>query len=86
MLVAERRWNLVLDNNITVKLPESNPFAAVADLVRLDATEKLLSRAVSVVDLRIEDRVTVHTAPGADSGAEPLKAVPMPQARLEAHM
>ncbi len=85
VLVAERRWNLVLDNNITVKLPESNPFLAVADLVALDESEKLLSRAVSVVDLRIEDRVTVHTLAETEPG-ETSNAVPMPQARLGARM
>ena len=84
VLVAERRWNLVLDNGITVKLPESNPFAAVADLVALDENEKLLSRAVSIVDLRLEDRVTVHPAPETETSDETPAALPMPQARLGA--
>ena len=84
VFVAERRWNLVLGNGITVKLPESNPFAAVAELVVLDESESLLSRAVSIIDLRIEDRVTVHTAPDADRDGERPRAAPMPQARLGA--
>ena len=84
VLVAERRWNLVLDNGITVKLPESNPFAAVAELVALDANENLLSRAVSIVDLRLEDRVTVHPAPDTETGGQTPKGVPMPQIRLGA--
>jgi cell division protein FtsQ len=84
VFVAERRWNLVLDNGITVKLPESNPFAAVAELVTIDEREELLSRVISVVDLRLEDRVTVQPAPNADKDGETLKAVPMPQARLGA--
>jgi len=84
VLVAERRWNLVLNNGITVKLPESNPFAAVADLVALDASENLLSRAISIVDLRLEDRVTVLPAPDAKNGGEAPDGAPMPQARLGA--
>jgi len=84
VLVAERRWNLILDNGITVKLPESNPFAAVAELVALDEREELLSRAVSIVDLRLEDRVTVQPVPDAEMGDETPKAVPMPHARLGA--
>lgn len=83
VLVAERRWNLVLDNGITVKLPEGNPFAAVADLVALDASDNLLSRAVSVVDLRLDDRVTVHTAPEAESSGETPKAVPLPMPQVK---
>lgn len=82
--VAERRWNLVLDNGITVKLPEANPFAAVAELVALDESENLLSRAVSVVDLRLEDRITVHPAPNAGRGGQTPKTAPMPQAGLGA--
>ncbi len=84
VLVAERRWNLVLNNGITVKLPEANPFAAVADLVALDQREDLLSRAISIVDLRLEDRITVHIVPDAETSGETLKAVPMPQAGLGA--
>jgi len=84
VLVAERRWNLVLNNGITVKLPESNPFAAVAELVALDKREKLLSRAVSIVDLRLEDRVTVFPAPETETGGEAPETAPMPQARLGA--
>jgi len=84
VLVAERRWNLILDNGITVKLPESNPFAAVAELVTLDDNEELLSRAVSIVDLRLEDRVTVQPAPDAEPDRETPTAVPMPHARLGA--
>ena len=84
VLVAERRWNLVLDNGITVKLPENDPFAAVAELAALDQREKLLSRAVSIVDLRLEDRITVHTTPEKETGGERLKAVPTPPAGLGA--
>ncbi len=84
VLVAERRWNLVLGNSITVKLPESNPFAAVAELMVLDESEGLLSRAVSVIDLRIADRITIQTAPQVDSGDDGRKAAPLPQARLGA--
>ena len=84
VLVAERRWNLVLNNGITVKLPEGNPFAAVAELVALDASENLLSRAVSIVDLRLEDRVTVQPVPDPELGDETPNDVPMPQARLGA--
>ena len=81
--VAERRWNLILDNGITVKLPEADPFAAIAELVRLDERENLLSLAVSIVDLRLEDRITVQPVNAQPDGKAP-KSVPMPQARLGA--
>ncbi len=50
----------------------------------LDESEGLLSRAVSVIDLRIADRITIQTAPQVDSGDDGRKAAPLPQARLGA--
>ncbi|HSG95275.1 MAG TPA: cell division protein FtsQ/DivIB, partial [Afifellaceae bacterium] len=83
--VADRRWNLILNNGITVKLPEGDPFAAVAELVVLDERENLLSRAVSVVDLRLEDRITVQPAAISEPvGKKTPTVAPMPQARIGA--
>ena len=58
-LVAGRRWDIRLDNGVTVKLPERAPEAALAELVALDRQHALLSRGVASVDLRIADRIAV---------------------------
>ncbi len=60
ILVAERRWNLKLINGIDVRLPETDVDAALHRLVDLDRDKKLLTRDISVVDLRLPDRVTVR--------------------------
>jgi cell division protein FtsQ len=60
ILVAERRWNLRLDNGIDVRLPESGLEQALDRLVALDRDKKLLSRDIVAVDLRLPDRVTVR--------------------------
>jgi cell division protein FtsQ len=65
ILVANRRWNLKLKNGIDIKLPETGVEAALATLVRLDQTKKLLTRDIEVVDLRLSDRVTVRLSDGA---------------------
>jgi cell division protein FtsQ len=62
--VADRRWDLYLDNGVTVKLPEKNLRGALAQLVKLDAERQLLARDVIVVDLRLPDRVTVRLPEG----------------------
>jgi cell division protein FtsQ len=62
--VAGRRWDLYLDNGVTVKLPEKDLRAALAHLVKLDAERQLLARDVVVVDLRLPDRVTVRLPEG----------------------
>jgi cell division protein FtsQ len=62
VLVAERRWNVVLKNGIDVRLPETDAEKALDTLVQLDRDNKLLSRDIAVVDLRLADRVTVRLA------------------------
>ena len=64
--VSERRWNLVLHSGITVKLPENDTAAALATLARIDREEGLLARNISIVDLRMADRMIVRLA--EDSG------------------
>ncbi|MBM3528874.1 MAG: cell division protein FtsQ/DivIB [Alphaproteobacteria bacterium] len=60
ILVAERRWNLKLESGIDIRLPETGVAQALDTLVKLDRDKKLLSRDVSVIDLRLPDRVTVR--------------------------
>lgn len=64
VLVAGRRWDLHLENGVTVKLPEKNVPEALAQLVALDSEEQLLGRDVIVIDLRLPDRVTVRLPEG----------------------
>ena len=65
ILVAERRWNLRLDNGIDVRLPETGVVGALDRLVALDHDKKLLSRDITMVDLRLPDRVTVRLSDAA---------------------
>jgi cell division protein FtsQ len=60
VLVAERRWNLRLKNGIDIRLPEAEPVEAMEALLALDREKKLLARDVTMIDLRIRDRVTVR--------------------------
>ncbi|MEZ5812080.1 MAG: cell division protein FtsQ/DivIB [Rhizobiaceae bacterium] len=63
--VADRRWDLRLDNGITVKLPETGDEEAMADLVALDRSQGILSRDVASIDMRLGDRLTVRLTPDA---------------------
>ena len=74
ILVADRRWNIKLQNGIDIRLPEDGVAAALETLVQLDADKKLLSRDIDVVDLRLSDRVTVRLSDAAMAArAEALK-------------
>src|SRR6185369_5889140 len=57
VLVAERRWNVMLKNGIDVRLPEGDVERALDTLVRLDRDNKILSRDIAAIDLRLMDRV-----------------------------
>ena len=75
ILVAERRWNLRLENGIDVRLPETSVEDALDRLVALDRDKKLLSRDITIVDLRLPDRVSVRLSDtAAQARDEALKA------------
>ena len=61
--VAERRWNLQLDNGIDIRLPEANPQAAWDRLAELEAEHKLLERDIIAIDLRLPERLVVRMRP-----------------------
>jgi cell division protein FtsQ len=74
VLVAERRWNVVLDNGIEVLLPEAAADQALDRLVQLDRDDKLLNRDITAIDLRLADRVTVRLSDEAAAArAEAMK-------------
>lgn len=62
--VGSRRWNIRLDAgdgvSVDVQLPERNAGAAWSRLAELERTNKLLDRSISVIDLRIPDRLIVR--------------------------
>lgn len=65
VLVGERRWNLKLSDGIDVRLPEKDVDAALTVLAKLDKDEKLFSRDITAIDLRLPDRLTVRLSEDA---------------------
>ncbi|RWF13933.1 MAG: cell division protein FtsQ, partial [Mesorhizobium sp.] len=68
--VGERRWDLKLENGITVKLPEDGEDQALAELVKLDRDNGLLTRDIAAVDMRLSDRLVVELSPEAATQRE----------------
>jgi cell division protein FtsQ len=74
VLVGERRWNLRLKNGIDVALPEAQTGAALERFVTLDRQKNLTTRDITVIDLRLPDRVTVRLSDAAaQARADALK-------------
>lgn len=66
--MGERRWDLVLDRDQRILLPEDNPVRALERLIALDQAEGILSRDITAVDLRSDRRPTLRlSAQGADT-------------------
>jgi cell division protein FtsQ len=65
--VADRRWNLRLKSGTDVRLPEEDADVALMRLVALDRDKHILSRDVSMIDMRFPDRVVVRLS---DEAAE----------------
>lgn len=63
--VSKRRWNLKMDNGVEIRLPEEGMAEAFERLARLERTDRLLSRDITVVDLRQPDRLVVRLSDGA---------------------
>jgi cell division protein FtsQ len=62
VLVGKRRWNIRMDNDVDVKLPEDGAAAAWKRFADLNKQNDLLSKDISVVDMRQPDRVVVRQA------------------------
>ena len=67
IFVGERRWNLRLKDALDIRLPENDVGNALASLSKLDKEEKLFSRDIVAIDMRLPDRLTVQLS---DDGAK----------------
>ena len=59
-LVGERRWDVYLDGRIEVRLPADRPQAAWRRLAKEQKASGLVSRAVTSIDLRNPDWLTLE--------------------------
>lgn len=74
VLVSGRRWNLKTTDGVDVLLPETNPAAAVASLVRLQRGARILDKAVLSIDLRQPGRMIARLTDDAAAARAELTA------------
>jgi cell division protein FtsQ len=72
ILVGERRWNLRLKDGLDIRLPEHDVGNALAALSKLDREDRLFSRDIVAVDMRLPDRLTVQLSEDAAKAREDL--------------
>jgi len=72
VFVGERRWNLRLKDGLDIRLPENEVGNALDTLSALDKEERLFSRDIVAVDMRLPDRLTVQLSEDAAKAREEL--------------
>lgn len=72
VFVGERRWNLRLKDGLDIRLPENDVGNALAALSRMDKEDKLFSRDIVAVDMRLPDRLVVQLSEDAAKAREEL--------------
>jgi len=82
--VSGQRWNIVMSGpmgDIEVRLPEDDPVSAWHELAKIEAEHKLLERKITMVDMRLPDRLVVRLPDGLD---QTEKTIPNPTAHRKA--
>ena len=72
VFVGERRWNLRLKDGLDIRLPENDVGNALAALSKLDKEDRLFSRDIIAIDMRLADRLTVQLSEDAAKAREDL--------------
>ncbi len=63
--MGARRWDVVLDRDQRILLPEEQPVQALERVIALNQVQELLERDVAAVDMRLAGRPTVRMKPTA---------------------
>ncbi len=66
-MVGARRWDLRMKNGVTVKLPAQDAGLALRYLARAQESDDILNKDLEMIDMRVPERITVRTRPGAVS-------------------
>jgi cell division protein FtsQ len=63
--MGERRWDVVLDRDQRILLPEDAPVQALERVIALGQVHEMLERDLAVVDMRLSARPTIRMNPAA---------------------
>src|SRR4051812_44550300 len=72
IFVGERRWNLRTKDGLDIRLPENDVGNALATLSQLEQDDRLFSRDIVAIDMRLSDRLTVQLSDDAGKARDEL--------------
>ncbi len=73
--VGERRWDLVLNGDLRIMLPEDQPVMALDQVLALDQAQDLLARDLVAIDMRTPQHPTLRLADAARTELRRIKAL-----------
>lgn len=73
--IGERRWDLVLDRDQIIRLPEHEPIGALAQVIALDQAKDLLGRDLVIVDMREPSRPTLQLSEPAQDEMRRIRSI-----------
>jgi len=73
--MGARRWDVILDGDQRILLPQTNPVAALERVIAMDAAMDVLARDVAIVDLRLGPRPTLRLRAHAVEELQRIRAV-----------
>jgi cell division protein FtsQ len=76
--VGNRRWDVVLDREQRILLPQTGAVAALERVLALDAAQDLLARDITVVDMRHPQRPVLRLSPDAAAELARIRQMPTP--------
>lgn len=75
--VGERRWDVMLEDDRRILLPEVSPVRALEQVLALHQAQEILDRDVELVDMRNPRRPTVRLAQAAAENLRRIKQIEM---------
>lgn len=79
--VGERRWDVILDDEQRIMLPEAHPVAVLEQVVALDQAQDLLARDLAAIDMRNPERPTLRMGESALDELKRIKSTELGDAR-----
>lgn len=81
--MGERRWDVVLDRDQVIRLPETGAVAALERVIALDQAQDLLARDLLAADMRNPSRPVLQISEGALETIRALRGDPSRESRLQ---
>ena len=73
--IGTRRWDIVLDQGLVIKLPEYKPMTAIRRVISLQAVHRILDRDISYLDFRDLSRPMIGLTVNSAEKLKDLRAI-----------